>query len=267
MIDPPPEQVTWYYGQWQSAYENLDIPKLRLEEGLPKSFDTGKRHVVVLDDLMAETDGRVTQLFTKKSHHSNTSVIYLVQNLFPKHKESRTISLNAQYMVVFKNPRDASQVTHLAKQMYPGRVNFVQEAFKDAMNVPYGYLLVDLKQDTPEDLRLRTTRRRRSVRLRSETITNTGTCHARHSAEYADAELISALCECAHNILRGTVRLTPQEKVRLRRYRTDLHSIVNKKTAVARKRRILQQKGGFLPALLAPLASSVLLPLLRQLFA
>ena len=154
MIDPPPEQVTWYYGQWQSAYENLDIPKLRLEEGLQKSFDTGKRNVVVLDDLMAETDGRVTQLFTKKSHHSNTSVIYLVQNLFLKHKESRTISLNAQYMVVFKNPRDASQVTHLAKQMYPGRVNFVQEAFKDATNVPYGYLLVDLKQDTPEDVRL-----------------------------------------------------------------------------------------------------------------
>ncbi len=48
MIDPPPEQVMWYCGQWQSAYENLDIPKLRLEEGLPKSFDTGKRNVVVL---------------------------------------------------------------------------------------------------------------------------------------------------------------------------------------------------------------------------
>ena len=31
--------------------------------------------------------------------------------------------------------------------------------------------------------------------------------------EYADADLISALCECAHNILRGTVRLTPGEKV------------------------------------------------------
>ena len=73
-----------------------------------------------------------------------------MHNLFPNHKESRTISLNAQYMVVFMNPRDASQVTHLAKQMYPGRVNFVQEAFKDATNVPYGYLLVDLKQDTPE---------------------------------------------------------------------------------------------------------------------
>ena len=33
---------------------------------------------------------------------------------------------------------------------------FVQEAFADATSTPYGYILVDLKQDTPEDLRLRT---------------------------------------------------------------------------------------------------------------
>ena len=157
MIDPPPERITWYYGEWQSAYENLDVPNMRLEEGRPTSFDTdGKRGLVVLDDLMAETDGRVTNLFTKKSHHSDTSVIYLVQNLFPKNKESRTISLNSQYMVVFKNPRDASQLANLARQMYPGRGVFVQEAFADATASPYGYLLIDLKQNTPDDLRLRT---------------------------------------------------------------------------------------------------------------
>ena len=157
MIDPPPERITWYYGEWQSAYENLDVPNMRLEEGLPTSFDTdGKRGLVVLDDLMAETDGRVTNLFTKKSHHSDTSVIYLVQNLFPKNKESRTISLNSQYMVVFKNPRDASQLANLARQMYPGRGPFVQEAFADATASPYGYLLIDLKPNTPDDLRLRT---------------------------------------------------------------------------------------------------------------
>ena len=106
MIDPPPERITWYYGEWQAAYENLNIPNMRLEEGLSTSLDTdGKRGLVVLDDLMAETDGRVTNLFTKKSHHSDTSVIYLVQNLFGKNKESRTISLNTQYMVVYKNPQ------------------------------------------------------------------------------------------------------------------------------------------------------------------
>ena len=119
---------------------------MRFEEGLPTAvmFDSTTRNLTVIDDLMAETDERVT------------TVLFLVQNLFHKNKESRTISLNSQYMVVFKNPRDASQMSHLARHMYPGRVKFVHEAFKDAMSVPYGYLLVDLKQDMPDDMRLRT---------------------------------------------------------------------------------------------------------------
>ena len=131
------------------------VPNVSFEEGLPYSsiFDPAKKNLVVIDHLMAETDDRVTTLFTKKSHHANTSVVYLVQKLFPKNKESRTISLNAQYIVIFKNPRDMSQITHLAKQMYPGRVKFLQESFKDETTVPYGYLLIDLKQETPEDLR------------------------------------------------------------------------------------------------------------------
>ena len=28
MIDPPPERITWYYGEWQAAYENLNIPDI-----------------------------------------------------------------------------------------------------------------------------------------------------------------------------------------------------------------------------------------------
>ena len=30
--------------------------------------------------------------------------------------------------------------------------------------------------------------------------------------EHADSELIRALCDCAHNILRGNVKMTPREK-------------------------------------------------------
>ena len=85
--------------------------------------------------------------------------------------------------------------------------------------------------------------------------------------EHADADLISALCECAHNILRGTVRLTPREKVRLRKYKNKMRLLVNKRLSVSRRRREIQQSGGFLPALLAPLATTVFLPLLSQLFA
>ena len=50
------------------------------------------------------------------------------------------------------SPRDSSQVSHLAKQMFPGHVKYMQEAFQDATKRPYGYLLCDLKPET----RLRT---------------------------------------------------------------------------------------------------------------
>ena len=62
--------------------------------------------------------------------------------------------------------------------------------------------------------------------------------------EYADADLISALCECAHNILRGTVRLTPREKVRLRKYKDKLRLIANRRLSISRRRREIQQHGG-----------------------
>jgi hypothetical protein len=61
-------------------------------------------------------------------------------------------------MVLFKNPRDVTQVENLSRQiiqMYPGRSKFLVEAFKDATAKPYGYLLIDLKPDTDEKFRVR----------------------------------------------------------------------------------------------------------------
>ena len=156
MITPPPEEIVWCYGEWQVAYNH--IKGVMFVEGLPKveEWREDKRRLIVIDDLMNETDDRVTKLFTKGSHHRNASVMYIIQNLFGKNKEQRTISLNSHYLVIFKNPRDASQITHLAKQMYPGKLKYVQESFKDATTRPHGYLLVDLRQETPDHLRLRT---------------------------------------------------------------------------------------------------------------
>ena len=133
-MNPVPEEVIWCYGEWQLGYNQLKREGVIFTEGLPKveEWSTNKRRLVILDDLMSETDDRVTKLFTKGSHHRNISVMYIVQNLFGKNKEQRTISLNSHYLVVFKNPRDASQITHLAKQMYPGKLKYVQESAKYA---------------------------------------------------------------------------------------------------------------------------------------
>ena len=68
MIDPPPERITWCYGEWQEAYATMDLVDVRFEEGLPSAsmFDSSTRNLIVIYDLMAETDERVTTLFTKK---------------------------------------------------------------------------------------------------------------------------------------------------------------------------------------------------------
>ena len=105
---------------------------------------------------MSQIDDRVENIFTKLSHHKSVSVLFLTQNLFFKSKQTRTISLNSHYIVVFKNARDAMQISNLARQMYPGNSKFMVEAFKDATSGPYGYLLIDMKPYTEEAYRLRT---------------------------------------------------------------------------------------------------------------
>jgi len=74
---------------------------------------------------------KVSQLFTKGSHHRNISLILITQNLFHQGPSSRDISLNIMYIAVFKNPRDKTQIVHLARQVYPENIySFHKRTFK-----------------------------------------------------------------------------------------------------------------------------------------
>ena len=156
IISPPLEPILYCYGEYQQIFDNY--PGVEFHDGLPEvsSFDEKKRTLLVMDDLMTSTGDRVVDIFTKISHHRNISVVYVTQNRFYKNKQTRTLSLNSDYIVLFKNARDASQVANLARQTYPGKSAFMMEAFKNAKSAPYGYLLIDLKQETDDKLRLRT---------------------------------------------------------------------------------------------------------------
>ena len=66
-----------------------------------------------------------------------------------------------------------------------------------------------------------------------------------------DKEFIDCVSECAKNVIKGNVPLSPRQKATLRRDRNNLRSLAIKKTSLKKKRRILQ-KGGFLSALLPP---------------
>lgn len=148
-------EVVWYYAEYQQWYS--EYRWIRFEEGLPKAnFPDLRPRLVIIDDLMRESNEKVVDLFTKGCHHKNISVFFITQNLFHQGKGQRDISLNAHYIVYFKNPRDRAQIQHLARQLYPENPKFLQEAYNDATSVPHGYLLIDLKQNTDDNYRYRT---------------------------------------------------------------------------------------------------------------
>ena len=158
MVNTDFKRVIFYYSEWQNTY--LEMGKnIDFHEGLPQVSDFSgdeRSKLIILDDLMSESSNKtVVDIFTKYSHHKNMSVIYLTQNLFHQGRGQRDISLNAHYIVLFKNPRDRTQIQHFARQVYPENSKFIQEAYNDATGKPHGYILIDLKQETEETCRVR----------------------------------------------------------------------------------------------------------------
>ena len=112
LMHPTPQRIIWCYAKHQPNLLKELIEVVQVVEcvqGIPPEidslFDRNANNLIILDDMMdkATQDKRVSQLFTR-GRHDNLSVIYLTQNLF--HKNQREISLNSDYMVIFKNPRD-----------------------------------------------------------------------------------------------------------------------------------------------------------------
>lgn len=165
VLSQTPNNIMWLYSCWQDLYTELSqsFPHIRFIEGIPANLNddellpTNRVNMVIVDDLMREGGDHpeLERAFTQYSHHRNLSICYVVQNLFYKGKSSRSIALNASYLVLFKNPRDKQQISIIAKQMYPGNTQFFMDAFNDATAKPHGYLLIDLKNNTLEDYRLR----------------------------------------------------------------------------------------------------------------
>lgn len=150
------DDIIWCYTEKQPAYD-LITKKVRFVEGLVDgdTLDPKLKHLVVLDDMMSLKDNRIEQFFVKTCHHRNTSCFFLVQNLFSQGPGYRNCSLNASYIVLFPSARDRRQIVTLESQMFPGQKNYLLDSYNDACAKPYSHLVIDLKADTPNHLRLR----------------------------------------------------------------------------------------------------------------
>ena len=63
---------------------------------------------------------------------------------------------NRPRIVFFKNPRDKTQILHLAWQVYPEKISSFHKTYIEACEDPHTYLILDLKQSINDLLRFRT---------------------------------------------------------------------------------------------------------------
>ena len=154
------------YETWQSCYDimlekkliNLSIKGFENIDYLKELFEENKDKggtLIVVDDQMQKIDYNLVNIFTIYSHHLKVTCLLLTQSLFLSNEIYRIISLNSNYIVLMKNTRDSSSVSILAKQTHPFKTRFVTDAYINATTDPYSYLVMDLRQETPEIIRLR----------------------------------------------------------------------------------------------------------------
>ena len=162
--DIPTDKILYCYGIYQPLFDQMkkDVPNLSFHHGLPDVEDietlSGGHALLILDDLMQEVVNSKTMqdLFCQYCHHMGISVMFLTQNLFQQGKCARTIALNTHVLVLMKNMRNASQIAHFARQLYPNRKGMLEEVYEDCMKTTYGYLVIDMSPHTDDRYRLRT---------------------------------------------------------------------------------------------------------------
>ena len=164
-----PKKLIWVYGVEQSDFfeiigktwfprqcEFVDRCPENLLTRLEQTSDCGS--LCIFDDVMNEvsSNSMISKLFTCGSSHLGCSMVLMLQNIFPKGTQSRTISINTQYQVLFRNPRDSLQISILARQLCPRNSKDFLEIYKRATQRPYGYLFCCFTQSCPDEIRYRT---------------------------------------------------------------------------------------------------------------
>lgn len=143
LFDVPPKKIVYCYLEDQGVVE----------------WSTDSPHtVVVLDDMihLVTKSADALHLFQTMVSHANVTAFLLSQNLYPPGVYAKSILLNCQHVVLFKNVRDNRQIITFGSQVFTGRSKFWMDAYAKAVRRPYGYILVDLTNLCPEERRLRT---------------------------------------------------------------------------------------------------------------
>lgn len=145
--------IVWCY----SEVIPRKLPNITFHKGLIESEKILKQSIIIIDDLLQETlsSDELSKIFTRICHHRQCCIIFITQNLYQQGRFTRSITLNTHYLILFKNVRDKTIITNIARQMYPGNTKFLVEAYNHAISNQYGYLFIDLRPESIDLIRIR----------------------------------------------------------------------------------------------------------------
>ena len=168
-IQPFPKQIIYIYGEYDTdnftALSNIFQERIVFKQDTIVDFTvltkTSQDCIIIFDDMISRVfdEVAVQKLFVQGSHHRGISVIIISQNIYPKGKFSRTISLNCNYFFIFDIPRDRSSVKYLSRQAFPQKPNFLYNCYQDVVinknnQNSFRYIVVDFSIRSPEKFRI-----------------------------------------------------------------------------------------------------------------
>lgn len=159
LFTEPVTQVIWCYAIFQKQFDEFKNDKnFIFNEGICdiSTLNDMKHTVIIIDDLMHRLNKSVAEMFTVHSHHRNLSIFFLNQNLFYRNVNMRDVNLNTQYLILFAQRRDMSQINILAGQVMPYERQKFMSIYKEFTYTKYGYMLCDFHPHNRHRFLLRT---------------------------------------------------------------------------------------------------------------
>jgi hypothetical protein len=179
LLAPPADKLLYLYSIEQTGYDdikkhirdNANTATLKTYEfldcanGIPSINDLrgklSKATLLVLDDLMVLAGKNKTNLenldniASRDSHHTNTSVIFVCQNLNYGNGRLRNCRTNSQYHAMFKSLTDSRDMDMIANnKKIP--LSCMRKIVADIGQKQYGYVLFDGSPRSYDNTRIRT---------------------------------------------------------------------------------------------------------------
>ncbi|RWS26470.1 hypothetical protein B4U80_02434 [Leptotrombidium deliense] len=249
LIDKPIGKILWCYGiKTASIPFRLRNTQIQFFNGLPSELEMDKINpdLIIVDDLMTELNNSVQLLnmFTKEAHHKNRSIICLLQNFFHKGGILRSLSLNAHYLILMKNPRDQSQIYPLARQLCPKNPKRFIEVYENATAEPYSYIRIDVTPQTPDYLRYQT--RIKKAKVRKAVLD-----------DKCNDCLYNAIHEITFNAVRNKIPLNSNKIRQLRKSKNLILRTSKKVKGKKLRKQLVSQSGGYLHILIPTVAAII----------